>query len=296
MLCRRPMMKTRSQLAAFALLTACAAQALPPCAHADPAPPKAAPLTAASFIQAAASTDALLAGKTPSDTTRGLFKTYNNTTHTYARNPDSVFAGFDLTCMAVSNSANADGSGGLRGCVTTITPLHGITNHHFGQLYVPGVVHYFLDRANTVQARKVVKAEQVGETDIEVVTFDSPLPASVQPAQLLPAAVVNRLLPPGTPLLSNNQQKRVYIVELAGLGNGEIFVQPAAAPGRSAWTTSPPAVLGDSDSPVFVLLDGRPRLLFTYHTSLSGPAISENLAAIRALVGSKYALDVATLR
>ena len=117
----------------------------------------------------------------------------------------------------------------------------------------------------------------------------------MRPAGLLPAGVVNHLLP-GTPLLPTNQQKRVVVTELAGLAGGEIVVRPAVAPGRRAWTASPPAVIGDSDSPTFVLIDGKPRLLLTYHTNITGPAPSENLAALRAMIGDKYPLDVATLR
>ncbi len=111
-----------------------------------------------------------------------------------------------------------------------------------------------------------------------------------------PAAAAERLLPPGTPLLATNQQKRVVITELAGFAGGEIVVRPAIAAARRAWTASPPAVLGDSDSPTFVLIDAQPRLLFTYHTNITGPAVSDQLGALRAMIGDKYSLDVAALR
>lgn len=283
-------MKTLSRLAAFTALLACAGPTPP--VHAEPP----APLSAASFAQIATATDALFAGKTPSPATQNFFKAYDNTAHTYRRNPECVAAGVDLSCMSISNSANADGSGGLRGCVTLVTPLHGVTNQHFGQPYALGVVHYFVDRANKVYPRKVVRAEQVEGTDIEVVTFDAPLPASVPPAPLLPASALARLLPPGTPLLATNQLKTLVVTELAGMSGGEIIVRPATAPARRAWTASPPAVLGDSDSPTFVVIDRRPYLLFTYHTSGSGPALSENISGIRSLIGSKYPLDVAAVR
>ena len=270
-------------LAAFAVL-------LPRAQAADPKP-----LAVVSFAGIAADTDALFAGKSPSPATFNLFKTYDNATHTYVRNPECVAAGLDLTCVSVANSANADGTGGNRGCVTMVTPLHGVTNAHFGPPNMYGVVYYFVDRANTVYTRRIVAGAPVGATDLALITFDSPLPASVRPAQLLPAGVVNHLLP-GTPLLATNQQKRVVVTELAGLAGGEIVVRPAVAPGRRAWTASPPAVIGDSDSPTFVLIDGKPRLLLTYHTNITGPAPSENLTALRAMIGDKYPLDVATLR
>ena len=271
-------------LAAFAVL-------LPRAQAADPKP-----LAVVSFAGIAADTDALFAGKSPSPATFNLFKTYDNATHTYVRNPECVAAGLDLTCVSVANSANADGTGGNRGCVTMITPLHGVTNAHFGQPNGYGVVHYFVDRTNTVHTRRIVAGAPVGGTDLALITFDSPLPASVRPAGLLPAGAAERLLPPGTPLLATNQQKRVVITELAGFAGGEIVVRPAVAPARHAWTASPPAVLGDSDSPTFVLIDGQPRLLFTYHTNITGPAVSDQLGALRAMIGDKYSLDVATLR
>ncbi len=239
--------------------------------------------------------DSLVDGKTPSATTQNFFVAYNNTTHAYARNPDCFAARIDTTCISVANSANADGTGGNRGCVTMVTPLHGVTNHHFGQPYQVGVVHYFVDRSSAVHARTVVKAEQVGATDIEVVTFDAPLPASVKPAQLFPAGAIARLLPAGTPLLATNQQKQAIITELAGMVGPEIVVRPALASGRRSWTASPPAVLGDSDSPTFALLERRPLLLFTYHTNVSGPAFSENLAGIKALLSGGYSLDIALI-
>lgn len=244
---------------------------------------------------AASGVDSLLDGKVPSPTTQNFFSVYNNSTHTYTRNPDCLAARIDTTCVSVANSANADGTGGNRGCVTMITPLHGVTNHHFMQPYGAGVVHYFVDRANTVHARKVVKAEQAGAADIEVVTFDAPLPSAIRPAQLLPTGTIARLLPAGTPLLATNQQKQAVVTELAGMMNGEMVVRPALAANRRPWTTSPPAVLGDSDSPSFVLLGQRPLLLFTYYTSASGPALSENFIAIRALLSDGYTLDIATV-
>lgn len=283
------MMNIRPRLAALAVLL------LAPGVRAEPAAPKSPALTVSSFAKVAADTDALLAGKTPSPATQGLFKSYDNTAHAYTRNPECIAARVDLSCVSVANSANADGTGGNRGCVTMITPLHGVTNSHFGQPYAPGVVHYFVDRANAVYPRKIVSSATVNATDIQVVTFDTPLPASVPPAQLLAATAV-RLLPPGTPLLSTNQQKHVVITELGGFSGGELVVLPAAAPSRRAWTTSPPAVIGDSDSPTFVLLDGRPRLLCTFHTNMSGPTLSDNFTAIRSLLGGKYALDAAALR
>ena len=244
---------------------------------------------------AASGVDSLLDGKAPSAATQNFFLAYDNTTHAYTRNPDCLAARIDTTCVSVANSANADGTGGNRGCVTVVTPLHGVTNHHFGQPYQVGVVHYFVDRSNTVHARTVVKAEQVGTVDIEVVTFDSALPASVKPAQLFPAGAIARLLPTGTPLLATNQQKQAIITELAGMMGIDIVVRPALSPGRRPWTASPPAVLGDSDSPTFALLDRRPLLLFTYYTNVSGPALSENLAGIKALLSGGYSLDIASV-
>ncbi len=244
---------------------------------------------------AAAGVDSLLVGKTPSPATQNFFAAYDNSTHAYTRNPNCIAARIDTTCISVANSANADGSQGTRGCVTMITPLHGLTNHHFGQPYQVGVIHYFVDRANTVYARTVIKAEQAGAADIEVVTFNSPLPATITPAQLFPAGAVGRLLPAGTPLLATNQQKQAIITELAGMADTELVVRPAVAGGRRPWTASPPAVLGDSDSPTFALLNGRPLLLFTYHTNASGPAFSENLAAIKALLSRGSSLDIAAI-
>ena len=292
----------------FAVLVACAAVGFALCgrpgfpfqSRADAAAPSSrssgasvVPRDAARL--AASSLDSLLEDKTPSPSTQNFFSAYDNATHTYKRNPDCFAARIDTTCMSVANSANADGTGGNRGCVTMVTPLHGITNNHFGQPYQVGVVHYFVDRANTVYPRKVVKAAQAGGADIEVVTFDSPLPPSVHPAQLFPSGAVVHLLSAGTPLLATNQQKRAVITELAGITGNEFVVRSALAANRQPWTASPPAVLGDSDSPTFVVLGQRPLLLFTYHTSASGPALSENLPAIKALLGGGYSLDVATV-
>ena len=244
---------------------------------------------------AASGLDSLLEGKTPSPSTQNFFSAYDNATHTYKRNPDCFAARIDTTCVSVANSANADGTGGNRGCVTMITPLHGVTNHHFGQPYQVGVIHYFVDRTNTVYLRKVVKAEQAGDEDIAVVTFDSPLPPAIRPAQLFPAGMVTRVLSAGTPLLATNQAKQAIVTELAGIMGNELAVRSALAANRRPWTASPPAVLGDSDSPTFVVLGQRPLLLFTYHTSASGPNLSEALPAIKARLGGGYSLDVATV-
>lgn len=251
---------------------------------------------------AATTTDALYAGKAQSFTnlagtgTQNFFSVYNPTSHTYARNPGCIVSW--PSYVSCWNSANADGTGGNRGCVTMLTALHGVTNHHFGSIYVPGVRHDFLGTDGQTYHANVLSSVQVGATDVQLVTFDAPLPTSVGFAKVLAPGVPSQALPGGTPLLSLNQQKQAIIVELVSAPNSsalELVVRTAIAPNRAPWSVAGPAVAGDSDSPIFALLNGETVLLATYHTPTAGPSYAENAAAINALLPSGYALTVATL-
>ena len=247
------------------------------------------------------SVDSLLLGKVASFTslagtgTQNFFSVYNGTTHTFTRNPGCIYSW--PSWASCWNSANANGTGGNQGMVCMVTPTQGITNHHFAQIYATGVAHYFPD---SDQPLVVSASQQIGTTDIQIVTFASAAPAVVGVASFLLGGTPGLILPSGTPVIATNQQKRAVVLEFYSDFNQNSNIQSATATNRVSWTLNPPAVTGDSDSfVVAVFSDGRSALLTTWHDGNAnpsdGPTLSSYIGQINAALATGVALAILPL-
>ena len=253
---------------------------------------------------AAGAVDSAIRGKTASFTslagvgTQNFFSTYNPSTHTYARNPACVFSW--PSWASVGNSADVDGTGGNRGCVVMISPTQGITAHHYGQIYAEGVTHDFLGSDGATYTLDIDTSVQIGTTDVQLVTFSAPAPAAVGIAPVLAPGVMAQIFGVGTPVVATNQQKQAVVLEMASVpptnSGNEIYFRAATASNRTAWTANPPAIPGDSSSPIWAYLDGTPFFVSDWHIGTvnpsSGPSIAECASLINAAMAAGTSLSV----
>ena len=240
--------------------------------------------------------DSRLAGKTAGPGTINLFATADYELGSkFDRNPNLWCADLAvyLTCFSPWNSVEHAYQGG-----TLVSPRNALFAEHFSgasgsNTLHKGAVVELVGVSNIVYARKLVSIPvRVGQTDICVGTFaGGPLPPDVVPAEVLPAGLPVDFLPMGTPVIFCNKDKQVHVGEVVSFGG--CAIAPATARNRAAWTAGGPAYVGDSGSPVFVVLDGRPVLWWLFHSPGGGPSISENIDGINALLANGYKLQVA---
>ena len=198
-----------------------------------------------------------------------------------------------LTCFSPWNTVEHNLQGG-----TLVTPKNALFAEHFSGKSGSNTLHRgdrlrFVGSGGMLYNRTLRGTPvQVGTTDICVGTFsEGPLPPDVIPAEVLPAGLPADFLPPGTPVIFCNKEKQARVGEVLSFGGCAII--PARAANRAEWTLSGPAFVGDSGSPVFVIVGGHPVLWWLFHSPGSGPSISDNLAGINALLTKGCTLKVA---
>ena len=200
-----------------------------------------------------------------------------------------------FTCFSPWNSNEELYQGG-----TLVTPRHLLFAEHFSGASGSNTLHAgdtikFVGKTDILYDRKLkATPRRVGSSDLCLGTLDRDLPPDVIPAQLLPPGLPPNFLPPGTPVLITNKDKQLHVAEVASFGAQAIM--PARNPARIPWTRPSPAVVGDSGSPVFVILHDRPVLWWLFHTPNSGESISANLSVIGKMLDPGYKLDVATVK
>ena len=243
--------------------------------------------------------DSRLSGKTASPETVNLFATSDYALgQDFVRNPHLWCADLAvyLTCFSPWNALDHPYQGG-----TLVTPKNALFAEHFSGVHGSKPLHRgniveFVGAKGTLYWRTLVETPvEVGSTDICVGTFaEGPLPPDVVPAEVLPAGLPADFLPPGTPVLFSNKNKEVRVAEVVSFA--ACAIAPARPANRAPWTTGGPAVLGDSGSPVFVVLNGRPVLWWLFHSAGSGPSISDQISGINHLLARGYTLKVADVR
>ena len=245
-----------------------------------------------------------IAGQTASAATMAVFSAADDTAHVYTRNPALWCGDLDLTCISASTSV------GWR--ITLVGAHSGLTAHHIGMPV--GTVGYWVD-ANNVTYPDAVTAVTNVAGDMDLVTLDHDLPASIHPAPVLPAT-----LPPGfqsgagslvgCPVITHDQNRHLCIATL------EILYNPPASPPFDAldmpgsgiyapWnrnndtpgdTQGSAAINGDSSSPYFLVIGGKPVLLGCFFSGGgAGPDPGDNSAALQAAIGSAYPLTVVSM-
>jgi len=219
--------------------------------------------------------DSRIRGRTANDASKLIYSVLADNTAT--RSATCWAADLDLSCVAFWQSAS-----GFQIPVTAITARHAVTAWHAA---VPaGTTVRWLDTVGAVVERTVTSSVRVGTTDINLLTLSADLPATVTPARVLPATPVLDLT--GAPLLGFDQDREAIVKVIANLDNAYIpFVNSGFADAQHA-AFHEPWVGGDSGSPVFTVLDGRPVLLgIAFSATATSNPIASVVAAIEALLG-----------
>lgn len=232
-----------------------------------------------------------LNGKTYGSATTALFSTEDDATPAYVRNA-SLFAGaVDWTCIP----AWASGSG-REFLGVLVSPRHVLSCAH---ARTSGTIR-FVKADGTVVSRTLSGSLQVGSTDICMYVLDSDVPAGINFAKVLPANYASHLPQPiyGYPCAFTNNPRRIIVADYSANG---LTISKSTDSTRAQWYT--PVIVGDSGSPAFVVVNGAPVAVTTWHTSnltstSSGPPIADNLSTINAAMtslGGGYSLTTVDL-
>lgn len=249
--------------------------------------------------EASTAIDPLITGKTPSATTQARFSAASFAGHAYTLNPAAWFAPYaaDLTCVSAGSSV------GWR--ATLVTSKHAVTAHHINMAV--GTTLDYVDGAGTVYTRTVTAVTNVLQ-DLDLVTLNADLPAGVRPALVMPPVLPGGCDFGGSPVLYFDKDLLGHVAEVDAMfgpyfsspGGADVasdsIVQPAS-PLRAPWCQNPgPAVSGDSSSPIFLILGGRPVFLGSFYNAFGqAPDPGANAAVVNAALPSGYRLMAANL-
>ena len=225
-----------------------------------------------------------------------LFSVEDDTTPTYTWDTNSWAYPIRnaLTCRAVYNSW-----GGRWGGPTLIHPRFAVTAWHFW-VTDPGVVGRtvrFRGTDGVLYTRTVSAQARIGTTDIAILMLDSPLPAEVIPAKVLPTNWATKLRPTSiatVPALtemstSSDPTMRAVVRELYSLDSFSACTSSSTSSPRYPFNEWPS--LYASGSPCFLVVSNEPVLLACWYSASGGPSIAYYQADINAkmteLLGSQ---------
>lgn len=213
--------------------------------------------------------DARIAGDPQAD--KPLWSLRDHTTPAYTRNPNSWVSAADLSCAAVWGTHGPARAG------TLITPSVFITAAHYG--YSVGDTIRFIGDDGTVHDRTVTAVVAHPDYESGTLRYDvrlhgvaTPLPPTVTPAILLPAAATAKLpdyrSDPLMAVVKLDAQDHAIVAEWRSnptVPTAKLsFAKPNEEP-RLSWYE--PWVGGDSSDPCFLLGHGVPILLGVASTS-----------------------------
>jgi hypothetical protein len=214
----------------------------------------------------------------------------------YVRNP-VVWTGawVDLTGKAVWNSFT-----GAYG-TTAISPRHVVYADHVNGLFPTGTIVRFVANDNTTVERIVVSSTRIGKTDLDLSTLDSPLPETIHWFKVMPKGWFlhcTRRAPgiagamPCIVLDANTES--VSVKDLAGFFAGGFATGFPADTRRRLFTRE--LRVGDSGSPMFILIDGQLVIDGIYSTAQGGVDLSSQIPDLNAAMkGSGFGVTTAQL-
>ena len=188
-----------------------------------------------------------------------VYSTQDHATPNYVRNTNLWCADYaqQLTCASPWNSQNAHLKAG-----TAITPQHIVLARHY-QVAI-GTSFRFIGLDGTVYTRSVIgKATDSRyswpQYDLTVYTLDSPLPAAITPAKILPADWEDQfdyLSYNRPPLVMFDQEEKALATTIGGGGSVAGYFDGATPTDPIHSIFYEPLIGGDSGNPMFLLYDG----------------------------------------
>lgn len=188
----------------------------------------------------------------------------------------------DSTCIPVWNSQASSSTSPLAFCRCLISPSHLLTAQHVDGL---GVTFWFMDNSGNISSRKATNAQNLANTDLEILTLDSPVPSGITPAYIMPSNAGNYLpclysgysgLNPTS--FSGNYVPAVYISQF-----NKICIGYAVYDNQSIWgiqgTTygiNGGLVPGDSSNPIFLIINRKLVILGVNYYALYEPSVQYN--------------------
>ena len=208
-------------------------------------------------------------------TNKPIYSLQNHTNGIYIRNSDCWAADLDLTCASPWNSR-----GGNKQAGTLITPRHCILVAHYN--LKAGDSIRFVTKDNVTIRRKII-AHKVNTDwnsnvpDIEVITLDEDVPASITPCKFLPSNYKTYIVNDGDglPALFTDQEEKALVADIWSINSNKLFdLQVPISSYRSDLNEI--IIMGDSGNPVFLILNGKPVIVgcITWAGSGSGNALT----------------------
>ena len=241
--------------------------------------------------------DSRISGKTSS--AKPLFSTLNNSTPTYVRNASCWAAGVDMTCCSPWNSTGGQNMAGV-----LISPRHVLFAAHY-QIAAGATIRFITAggeaATRTVSATAKHPSYRPYFPDIAIGLLDSNVPGGISFAKILPAAWSSKFPNVATdrpiPCMVVDSEKKALVADLEAVGS-TFRLAPPGGTQRAAFFEN--MVVGDSGSPVFLVLSGEPVLLgvVTYGGAGEGTFIGnqkDSVNAVMASLGGGYQLTEADL-
>ncbi len=244
--------------------------------------------------------DSLIGVADPFSTSKKLYSTEGDsttmtgaTTTAWVRNSDVWTGSLDFTGVNAWTQMYNGYSSRYQHKATLISPRHFVTAHHWG--ITPGATLAFITNTNETVYRTVSNTMQVGTTDIEVGVLDSDVPDSITYYPIVASSTLNTLLykyvPPSpldVPIVAFNQFEEVLTLQLYAQLGGVISFIPYTHPNSSNNPTRLPysknVVAGDSGSPLFMIIDGRPVVISLFSSATYGPDFGSNISQINSAI------------
>lgn len=204
--------------------------------------------------------DALLVG----DKYNALFSTYSNMgSGTYIYHTNFWASGINLTCHSVYNSAH-----NKHNATAISKKVVAMANH----IALPSGTTLRFTNGTYTHTNHIVETHNIAG-DLTLGVLEQPLPQYIRPCDIYTGEATVPYTKPYMPVLVIDQEQKALVLEMRTMDSyNDIYV---TAPSPFVWNRTKyyeALVDGDSGSPVFVLEDGKPKLINCLFTTTGGPS------------------------
>lgn len=246
------------------------------------------------FAAASRSIDERIAGLNPA-TALPVFSNYPACGTNLVRNAGCWLYGVDTSCASPWHSRTPR-TVEYKNTVTLISPRHFVTASHYDPSLYNGTILYFVGMDGVVYSNRYAGFIDVGN-DIRVGKLANEMTNIVSVAKILPNDYEDYIpTVKGLPVFTLDQEEKAIVCELSANDMANVSMGQCSTADRQSFHEA--AVDGDSSSPWFLLLNGQPVLLTTYHGPTSGPWLASYRGEIQAamdILAPGYVLQIADL-